>query len=202
MGHEPIYYRILENPHLYRFCQQILGPGGEKDLRAEITRNLGQLPSAELLLDVGCGPNSWLWREGLHPVGVDISFSYSQAYKGRGEPAVTASAGELPFAEGVFGAVWSIGMLHHLPDELAGMAVAEMTRVTAPGGYCMIFDAVMPRSAWLKPLAWGIRRLDRGGFMRGQDRLQGLLPGNYWAVKRCSYSWWGLEGLFCLYQKT
>jgi len=199
MSQEPFYYRILENPQLYRLCQQILGLGGEKDLRAEIHRNLTRLPSAERILDVGCGPSSWLWTENLHPVGLDISVSYSRAYKDHGEYAVTGSAPALPFLDASFDAVWSIGLLHHLPDILAQEAVVEMLRVTSPAGYCLIFDAVLPEPAWKRPIAHLIRKLDRGNFMRRQETLESLLPGDLWTVRRFSYSWWGLEGVFCLY---
>jgi len=199
MNHEPIFYRILENPKLYGLCQQILGPGGEKDLMGEIHSMVMTLPSSGRILDVGCGPHSWLWQEGLHPVGLDISISYSQAFRDRKEPAVTGSATALPFHDGAFDGVWSVGLLHHLPENLARQAVVEMVRVTDPSGYCLIFDAALPEPAWRRPIAHLIRKLDRGGFMRTQEALMSLLPGDPWIVKRFSYSWWGLEGAFCLH---
>ncbi len=199
MRQEPFYCRILEIPWLYRIIQQVLSQGGEADLQARIVTQLARLPAAASILDVGCGPRSWLWAAGLQPVGLDISAPYSLAYRASGQPAVTASAAALPFGKHTFDAVWCIGMLHHLPDAAARQAVAEMLRVTDPGGYCMIFDAVLPEPPLSHPLAWMIRRLDRGAFMRRESELKNLLPAGPWQFKRCHYAWWHPEGLFCFH---
>ncbi len=198
MNREPFFYRILENPLFYRISQYILGPGAENDLRLGFHNSLRQIPPNSRVLDVGCGPHSWLWGEGLHPVGLDISISYSRAFRERGETAVNGSAMALPFPVGSFHAVWSAGLLHHLPDSFARDAVIEMVRVTSPTGFCLIFDSVLPEPAWKRPIAHLIRRLDRGAYVRRQSALTALLPEEGWSLKRISYTCWGLEGLFCL----
>jgi SAM-dependent methyltransferase len=197
-----VVYRLLEIPWIYRFSQFILAPGGDKALIKKIKQVLKQLPPASRVLDVGCGPSSWLWRVGLCPVGLDLSFAYILTFSQRRGPAVTGSAVELPFLDGSFDSVWSIGLLHHLPDDLARRAVSEMIRICRPGGYIVIFDAVLPEPAWQRPVAQILRRLDRGRFMRTQAALESfLLKREAWVCERISYSLAGLEGLLCRFLK-
>ncbi len=111
---------------------------------------------------------------------------------------VVASAAALPFATGSFDGVWSIGLFHHLSDEIAGRVVDEALRVCTPGGYAVIMDAVLPESPWRRPVAYGLRRLDRGRFMRSQSQLETLLERRgAWSTRRVTYSLNGLELLIC-----
>ena len=195
-------YRLLEYPRVYNICTYLLAPGSEKDLHDKIQLIISELPTANCLLDVGCGPSSWLWHENLHPVGLDISWSYTSAFLSHGELAVNASADRLPFSDGSFNGVWSIGLFHHVPDPVAKEAIGECMRVTAPGGYCVIFDSVIPEPLWSRPLPWAIRRMDRGRFVRSQEAIESLLIDRYkWRCERFSYSLYGLEGLFCIFIK-
>ena len=197
-----VTYRLLEQPWIYRLAQLFLAPGAEKTFIQKIKQLMTQLPPAQRILDVGCGPSSWLWQLGLHPVGLDLSLTYTVTFSHCGEIAITGSANALPFRNGSFDSVWSIGLLHHLPDDLARQAVSEMLRICRPGGYIVIVDAVLPEPAWQRPAAWMIRRLDRGRFMRTQLVLESiLLPRENWVCERFSYSLTGLEGLLCRFLK-
>jgi len=192
-------YDLLEHPRLYRLITNLLAPGSDSAFSERIDSLIRQLPSAEEILDVGCGPSSWLWRAGLHPIGLDYSPVYSLAFHRAGEPAATASADALPFPGESFEGVWSIGMLHHLPPAMAQQAVQEMMRVCRPGGYIAIFDAVLPEPAWKRPLAYALRRVDRGQYVRAQSSIEQLLPGRQrWATGRHTYSSTGLEILVCV----
>jgi SAM-dependent methyltransferase len=189
-------YRLLDRPWVYRLQRAVLAPGNARAFNTKFGDLLTRLPAAQRVLDVGCGPASWLFDSGLHPVGVDVSLSYMREYRGRGERAVVGSADALPFAAGSWDAVWSIGVLHHLPDGVAAAAIAEMLRVCRPGGYVVVLDAVMPRRAWQRPLAYGIRRLDRGRFVRSEDALRRLFPGGVaWQFDRFTFAWTGLEAV-------
>jgi len=193
-----MFYRLLERPWIYRLSQLFLAPGGEKAFKQKIKQLLTQLPPAHRILDVGCGPSSWLWRVGLYPVGLDLSFDYTAAFSHHGQTAITGSADALPFLDNSFDGVWSIGLLHHLSDSEARQAVSEMMRICCPGGYVVIFDAVLPEPPWKRPVAWMIRRLDRGRFIRTQFALESILPQcEGWICERLSYSLTGLEGLLC-----
>jgi len=192
-------YRVLSRPHLYKWATALLAPGGGSRIVQEIRQLTLLLPTGEPLLDVGCGPRSWLDRVGLSPVGLDVDSAYVRAYQARGGLAVHGSADEIPFRDGQFAGVWCIGVLHHLDDPTAQRAICEMQRVRRPQGYVAIMDAVLPRSALASPIPFAIRRLDRGRHMRSEAELRALFPdAAEWQFKRFCYSATGLEMLCCL----
>lgn len=194
--------KILEIPKIYRISQLLMGPGAERALTDKLKEISQNLINSERILDVGCGPSSWLSKINRLPVGIDLSFAYSVAYHEQGGMAVTGTAPALPFADQTFDAVWCIGVLHHLPDKTAEMTVAEMLRACKQGGHVVILDAVMPHSSWRRPLAYLIRRMDRGQYMRNQRNFQALLPDRTkWVCRRYTYAATGLEMLECIYKK-
>jgi ubiquinone/menaquinone biosynthesis C-methylase UbiE len=196
-------YDLLEQPWIYKVIQSVCAPGAQKSLTRRIDELIKQLPVADSVLDIGCGPSSWLWRSKLHPVGLDLSFSYTSAFSKRGDPVVTASSASLPFVDSCFGGVWCIGLLHHLKDSDAGDTVREMMRVCRVGGYVAILDAVMPNHAWGRPVAYALRRLDRGEFVRSQQHLLSLLPNiGSWRIERFTYALTGLEIVGCYFVRT
>ncbi|GEM_PF-609529 len=193
-------WKILEFPPIYRFVQKVLAPGTEKVLSREIKSVLGVANSRKRYLDVGCGPQSLLSSFHLAPVGVDRVHAYCRSFQKAGGRAVTASATRLPFQDRSFDMVWNFGMFHHLSDEMVGQAITEMLRVVQPSGCVVVFDGVMPESAWRHPFAWLARKLDRGRYMRRQKALESLLVRDHqrWDIKRFTYSFWGHEGVLCV----
>ena len=194
-------YRLLDFPVVYKAAFGLLAPG----MSAALVRMTKDLVSRgglrEPVLDVGCGPDSLLQRVGMDPVGVDISPRYARALRERGLASVCASAELLPFASGSFATVWSLGLLHHLSDDLAQTALAEMLRV-AGGGDVVVIDAVLPHSAWSRPLAYAVRRLDRGGHVRTQAKHETLLPrSREYSLVRETCSAIGHEVTICHYQR-
>jgi len=191
---------LLEQPLVYRLSQLLLAPGDQGILTQRIAGLARTLPDAQRLLDVGCGPRSWLWRIGLHPIGLDISQSYTVNFHGQSKPTVRASAAALPFASNSLNGVWSIGLLHHLPDLLAVATIEEMVRVCAFGGYVVIFDAVLPDPPLARPVAYFLRRIDRGRFVRREEELRSLISSFVpFTVERITYSHTGLEALCMVY---
>jgi ubiquinone/menaquinone biosynthesis C-methylase UbiE len=196
-------YSILDRPWVYEFAQKLLAPGAEHALTRRIREMLGSLPPGDPLLDLGCGPKSWLSDLGLSPVGLDLSASYMNSYRNRGGAGIVATAANVPFRNESFAGVWSIGLLHHLPDDIAHAALTEAIRVCRPGGYVAILDAVVPRSVRERPLAAFIRRLDRGKFMRSEEAVRALLPGrDRWESTRFTFATTGLEMLACVLCKS
>jgi demethylmenaquinone methyltransferase/2-methoxy-6-polyprenyl-1,4-benzoquinol methylase len=63
---------------------------------------------------------------------------------------VVGSASALPFADGTFDAVLMAFALRNVPS-VAG-ALAEMTRVTRPGGWVVNLELTRPTRRWLQPL--------------------------------------------------
>src|ERR1700687_742190 len=194
--------RVLELPWVYRLQTAILAPGAEAGIVGRPAELVAQVPPGDRLLDVGCGPRSWLSRLALHPVGADVSLSYLREYGAGGDAAVAASADALPLVSGSFDGVWSVGLLHHLPDRAASAALGEMVRVCKVAGDVAIFDAALPQAVWRRPLASVIRRFDRGRFMRSESALRGLLPAHLeWCGDRFTYAGTGLEGILCWARK-
>ena len=85
---EKSYYRFLSIPAIYSLIQSIFGPRAKKDLYAKINQILGRLPSGRNILDVGCGPSSWLWQQDRHPIGLDFNFLYTKAFRAEGGECV------------------------------------------------------------------------------------------------------------------
>jgi ubiquinone/menaquinone biosynthesis C-methylase UbiE len=99
-------------------------------------------------LDVGCGLGDDVFAmaervPGGDVTGVDLSEGMIEEARRRAPPGLpvsvqVADARALPFADGAFDAVRTERLLMHVPD--APRAVAEMARVTRPGGRVTAFD--------------------------------------------------------------
>lgn len=93
----------------------------------------------KLVLDAGCGMGKFLYYAGQwgarDAIGVDLSHSVEMAYRWtRGMPNAHVVQGDiynLPLRGG-FDFIYSIGVLHHLPDPEAGFAA--LTPLLRPGG--------------------------------------------------------------------
>ena len=90
-------------------------------------------------LEVGCG-TGLLLRDvaptARHAVGLDLSHGMLQLAQRRRLTVVHGSATAIPFADASFDLVYSFKVLAHVPD-IRG-AVAEMARVTRPGGHLVL----------------------------------------------------------------
>ena len=99
------------------------------------------------ILDCGCGTGANLrlfapygtpYGFDLSPVGLQIGREYGR------HGLVRASAAAVPFSSSVFDLVASFDVLYALDEERERAAVAEMYRVTRPGGYALVNVAAMP----------------------------------------------------------
>lgn len=181
------------------WSQRLLGPGADRALDACIRRHAPATSGARL--DVGAGFRSRLSDGVGAPIAVDISLTRLRAARRDGARPVVATATRLPFANGAFAMTASIGLLHHLSDDEARIAIREMRRVTTRGGTAIVIDAVLPERPWNRPLAWLIRRADRGHWMRDQGSLDVLLPdAEGWRRERITYAWTGLEAMVAVWR--
>jgi ubiquinone/menaquinone biosynthesis C-methylase UbiE len=185
-------YRLLDVPWVYRLAQVVLAPGQHRLLTRIFRETAHEFPAARRILDVGCGPSSWLWRVGTRPIGLDFSVSYVHHYVRSGGAAIAATASAIPFADSIFDQSWCFGLLHHLSDDDARRTLEEMRRVTRSGGPMVVMDAVLPRSPWRRPVAYALRKLDRGGCVRSEAHHRTLL-GEGWTIERALMAYNGLE---------
>lgn len=100
-------------------------------------------------LDIGTGKGLLavaLARRGLEVVSIDVDASEQELARLLADEAglsahiafATEDAARLPYADGRFGCVAMMDVLHHLADP--GPVLREMARVTAPGGIVVVAD--------------------------------------------------------------
>jgi len=94
------------------------------------------------VLDAGCGMGRWLHfaREaGAHVVGMDVSgaIDVAAARDGAGADFVQSDLRHPPFAPASFDLVYSLGVVHHLEDPLAG--VRALAKLVRPGGELRLY---------------------------------------------------------------
>lgn len=137
------------------------------------------LGEARRVLDVGSGPGNDLAAVGIdRAVGVDSSSVMCRRCHDRGGRVVAGDALRLPFADGAFDGVRADRVLQHLLDPVG--ALAEMVRVTQPGGTVVVADAdqeslVIAVPGVRRQLTDAIKRLRRDvGYRNG--RLASELP--------------------------
>jgi SAM-dependent methyltransferase len=73
-------------------------------------------------------------QAGIHYVGVDIAEGQVRRARAKGLEVSVASARQLPFPDGSFPALWSMSTLLHVPARDIDAVLAELVRVTVPGG--------------------------------------------------------------------
>lgn len=119
------------------------------DVKREHILRLAQRYFADLesrnALDLGCGVGAYhpglkgRFRE-LH--GVDVS-ARSVKLAAMRHPFVrysTYDGNRLPYEDGQFSMVFTIGVMHHVPPVQWASFVAEAYRVTAPAGLMLVFE--------------------------------------------------------------
>ncbi len=111
-------------------------PGGYHELLDELeTEFVRKFAAGGDVLEVGCGTGLVLQRLSAFArsaKGVDLSPGMLEKARQRGLDVVEGSALELPFADASFDATCSFKVLAHIPE--IEKALAEMARVTRPGG--------------------------------------------------------------------
>jgi SAM-dependent methyltransferase len=136
---------------------QVDSSSGRTDSHETFTRKVG-LGRAELdgrlVLDAGVGSGRFAEvaaDHGARVVGIDLSRAVDAAAENLGDRALIAQADlfRLPFAEGTFDAIYSIGVLHHTPDTAS--AVRALAPLVKPGGSLAI---------WVYGRATGYRMAD------------------------------------------
>jgi malonyl-CoA O-methyltransferase len=133
------------------------------DGRLQAVRNsLQGLPPGSRIADVGCGGGRYLhWLVQWFPQYCWTGIDASPAALSRTTPSVERLQGsllELPVADDHFDAVFCVEALEHalLPEQ----AIAELCRVTRPGGRVLVIDKQQrrqrlshhqPWEIWFKP---------------------------------------------------
>jgi SAM-dependent methyltransferase len=103
-----------------------------------------KLPKSTTILDLGCGAGrhmEYLGKRYYHMVGLDIAPNGLAVTRERlakkrlpVELALADMSAPLPFADESFDCVVSIHVIFHNPRKVIAATIAEMNRVTKPGG--------------------------------------------------------------------
>jgi demethylmenaquinone methyltransferase/2-methoxy-6-polyprenyl-1,4-benzoquinol methylase len=140
----------------YDRTNSVASLGFDRHWRA-MTRRILDLRPAERVLDVAAGTavsTAELARSGAWCVAADFSLGMLRHGAARDVPKVGADAMRLPFADGVFDAVTISFGLRNIVDPVA--ALAELRRVTRPGGRLVVCEFATPTWA---PVRWVYQRI-------------------------------------------
>ncbi|MCX7854915.1 MAG: class I SAM-dependent methyltransferase [Anaerolineae bacterium] len=97
-------------------------------------------PAGKRVLDVGCGVGMYLAafrRHTPHVFGVEVEREWACQAQACAASVVQAVGETLPFADSSFDLTFSHEVLEHVTDDRA--TLAEMVRVTRPGGRIVLF---------------------------------------------------------------
>lgn len=117
---------------------------------AKFTRTLRPSAPGARVLDVGCGVGqvvATLAREGFDAWGVDVAEANIVRSRQLTDRCRWYDGGQLPFPDGHFASVGALNVLEHVQEPEA--FVAEVVRVTAPGG-----QIVLSSPNFLRVLGW------------------------------------------------
>lgn len=167
--------------------------------RSSILANLGPLPAAPTIVDVGCSTGHLLEDlDRAHPsatlVGVDLVASGLRKAHTAVPHArlLRADACALPLADSSADAIVSANLLEHVPDDR--QALREMARVLRPGAHAAVVVPAGPRTYdYYDRFLGHERRYARGELpakaraagleVLAQESIAGLLYPPFWVVK-------------------
>ncbi|MBC8077703.1 MAG: class I SAM-dependent methyltransferase [Chloroflexales bacterium] len=181
---QQILDRVSENPQAWNVLRRVVEDNfrGEK---AAIARELAPFDNVgqREFLDVGCGTGEFApCFPSSHYTGIDLSRAYLgyavRAYAGR---FVALNVAALPFAPARFDAALVLGVIHHLPDDVARQALAELHRVLKPGAVALVMEDIPPPDLW-NVAGHAMHWLDRGGNIRSDADYRALFGG--FAIER------------------
>ena len=179
--------------------------GGKLTRARSQALDLARLQPGDRVLDVGCGTGALAMEAarrvgpsgevvGIDPAPRQIARARAQA--ARRNVAVDFRPGvieRLEFGDASFDAALSMWMLHHLPDDLKTLGLAEIARVLKPDGRLVIVDGEHPRHGGRGRLGVGhvgidqVRELLRqAGFAR-VDKVADLRLGWLHGLPRASF---------------
>lgn len=119
-------------------------PEGEANFRWYFAAHPPESLDGKVVLDAGCGKGRHLFFAAQHArkiIGVDLSPAVDAAFKNAGHlenvHIIQADLFQLPLRQRSFDMVYSLGVLHHLPEPEAGFR--EILRYGKPGADVLVY---------------------------------------------------------------
>lgn len=149
------------------FSQEALAPAERDELFAKYFSLLTWSPRPRRVLDLGCGSGRWdvpvapRVEELVLADASDAALAVAKRNVGAANVSfVQCTPDTLPFSDGYFDLIFSLGVLHHLPDTAA--AISSLQRKLAPGGTLLLYlyYALDNRPQWHRAL-WELSDLGR-----------------------------------------
>jgi len=183
-----LLHRALELGWIYELLQRHIGSA---DVRRYFAKHYVQANADTDILDLGCGPGTML---GFLPkpksyLGLDSNPRYIQAGAGRHGPLyefrVADISAALPAGSQRFDIAIAMGVLHHLPDEVAIGFLRNAFAALRPQGRLITLDGAY---RYGQPfLARLLNRLDRGDFVRTDAAYEALARSVFSEVRVFDY---------------
>ncbi|KAG7262231.1 hypothetical protein CRUP_013539 [Coryphaenoides rupestris] len=133
----------LEREHVHRVYDRIAPYFNDSRYKAwpKVRQFLLEQPPGSLVADVGCGNGKYLRiNKQVVTLGCDVCRPLVAYAGSQGHEVQVCDGLQLPYRDGVFDAVLSIAVLHHLSTPQRRLqAVREMMRCLRPGGRIMIY---------------------------------------------------------------
>jgi SAM-dependent methyltransferase len=139
------------------------------------------LRSGGSVLDVGCGTGALARRlaaAGYQVTGADPSEGMLDVMRERSPElrAVRASGTELPFEGDSFDVVLSVATFHHIAEpDAVRRTLAEMTRVSRPGGRIVVWDHNPRNPYWSRLMARVPQDTGEERLVGAEELIDGLL---------------------------
>ncbi|XP_046569237.1 uncharacterized protein LOC124277564 [Haliotis rubra] len=133
----------MERIHVQEVYEQIAPHFADLKQKAwpKVKHFLKNLEPGSLVADVGCGNGRYLRiNSSIYKIGSDVCQPLVQHANRQGHEVITADNLHLPYRDGIFDAVVSIGVIHHFSSHNRRVqALKELTRVLSPGGKLMVY---------------------------------------------------------------
>lgn len=173
---------LLSIPRIYSIFQTGIGA---RRARARLLSDHIRPEPGDAVLDIGCGTAEilQLLQEQTY-VGFDPSESYIEAARARFGHIGQFMVGSVlkpPPLLGPFNLVIAIGVLHHLDDYEAGVAIDLARANLIPGGRLVTLDPTVVEGQ--HPLARALAVRDRGEFVRSPSGYANLADGRFRSVE-------------------